>query len=203
MSVFVRCVAAKQAAFEEQNRIKNQFRALDDDEADFLDEVRERKRRAEEEVRRETEQGLQAFRQAQKGEGDAEAEAGKEGSVGADGRVRDGEVSWGVGRKRRRVKEREVKGVKRKVSTGGGEKQTQTEKMKEKEKDDDDDEGEGEGEGESRGEKSKIKTGDIADGAKADKPQVTTKSLSKPPVDVQTKVPAALGLVDYGSDSDG
>ena len=50
-------VAAKQAAFEEQNKIKNQFRALDDDEADFLDEVRERKRRAEEAVKRETEEG--------------------------------------------------------------------------------------------------------------------------------------------------
>ncbi|KAF4585355.1 putative NEFA-interacting nuclear protein NIP30 [Ophiocordyceps camponoti-floridani] len=30
--------AAKQAAFEEKLRLKNQFRALDDDEADFLDE---------------------------------------------------------------------------------------------------------------------------------------------------------------------
>ncbi|KAL0781890.1 hypothetical protein CaCOL14_003225 [Colletotrichum acutatum] len=32
--------AAKQAAFEEANKIRNQFRALDDDEIDFLDEVR-------------------------------------------------------------------------------------------------------------------------------------------------------------------
>ncbi|KAG5931411.1 hypothetical protein E4U53_001780 [Claviceps sorghi] len=30
--------AAKQAAFEEQNKIRNQFRALDDDEIEFLDE---------------------------------------------------------------------------------------------------------------------------------------------------------------------
>ncbi|KAK1722566.1 N-terminal domain of NEFA-interacting nuclear protein NIP30-domain-containing protein [Colletotrichum acutatum] len=30
--------AAKQAAFEEANKIRNQFRALDDDEIDFLDE---------------------------------------------------------------------------------------------------------------------------------------------------------------------
>ncbi|PHH84863.1 hypothetical protein CDD83_1254 [Cordyceps sp. RAO-2017] len=32
--------AAKQAAFEEKHKIKNQFRPLDDDEADFLDERR-------------------------------------------------------------------------------------------------------------------------------------------------------------------
>src|SRR3569833_608756 len=32
-------LAAKQAAFEEANKIKNQFRALDDDEIEFLDGV--------------------------------------------------------------------------------------------------------------------------------------------------------------------
>ncbi|KAK0619983.1 NEFA-interacting nuclear protein NIP30, partial [Immersiella caudata] len=36
--------AAKQSAFEEANKIKNQFRALDDDEIDFLEGVREKKR---------------------------------------------------------------------------------------------------------------------------------------------------------------
>ncbi|EGO59663.1 hypothetical protein NEUTE1DRAFT_33905, partial [Neurospora tetrasperma FGSC 2508] len=36
--------AAKQAAFEEANKIKNQFRALDDDEIEFLEGVAERKR---------------------------------------------------------------------------------------------------------------------------------------------------------------
>ncbi|GJC92687.1 nefa-interacting nuclear protein [Colletotrichum higginsianum] len=59
--------AAKQAAFEEANKIKNQFRALDDDEIDFLDEVRAAKRAEEERVRRETEEGLAAFRRAQGG----------------------------------------------------------------------------------------------------------------------------------------
>lgn len=151
-------VAAKQAAFEEQNKIKNQFRALDDDEADFLDEVRERKRRAEEEVRRETEEGLQAFRQAQKGKGG-----------GADGGEEDREGGWGVGRKRRRVKEREVKGVRRKVSGGK------------------------DGEGGDAGQE--------ADGVKAEKPQTGSESLPKPAVDKPTK-PPALGLGDYGSDSD-
>ncbi|KXH60133.1 hypothetical protein CNYM01_10292 [Colletotrichum nymphaeae SA-01] len=47
--------AAKQAAFEEANKIRNQFRALDDDEIGFLDEVREAKRAEEE--REEEEEG--------------------------------------------------------------------------------------------------------------------------------------------------
>lgn len=70
---------AKQAAFEEANKIKNQFRALDDDEIDFLDEVKAKQRADEERLRRETEEGLEAFRAAQKsnertGEGDGEDE---------------------------------------------------------------------------------------------------------------------------------
>ncbi|OIW31652.1 hypothetical protein CONLIGDRAFT_697879 [Coniochaeta ligniaria NRRL 30616] len=72
---------AKQAAFEEANKIKNQFRALDDDEIDFLDEVKAKQRAEEERLRRETEEGLEAFRAAQRrggertGEGDGEDEA--------------------------------------------------------------------------------------------------------------------------------
>ncbi|TDZ72024.1 hypothetical protein CTRI78_v001496 [Colletotrichum trifolii] len=100
--------AAKQAAFEEQNRIKNQFRPLDDDEIDFLDEVRESKRAEEERVRRETEEGLAAFRKAQNKRpneaGDAEDKA--EGG---------GEEEWSVARKRRKAKEG-MFGVKREKS---------------------------------------------------------------------------------------
>ncbi|CAP65397.1 uncharacterized protein PODANS_6_9010 [Podospora anserina S mat+] len=36
--------AAKQAEFEEKSKLKNQFRALDEDEIDFLDEVERRRR---------------------------------------------------------------------------------------------------------------------------------------------------------------
>lgn len=118
--------AAKQAAFEEQNRIKNQFRPLDDDEIDFLDEVRESKRAEEERVRRETEEGLAAFRKAQNqkrpvddseaGEGDATATTGAAEGTGAD-------EEWTVGpRKRRKGKEGRGFGVKREKSSGEGEK---------------------------------------------------------------------------------
>lgn len=167
-------VAAKQAAFEEQNRIKNQFRALDDDEADFLDEVREGKRRAEEALRRETEEGLQAFRRAQKGTGE-NAGGGGGGGGEEDGEGEGEEESWGVGRKRRRAKEREVKGVRRKVSAG-----------EEKKADE--------------GLRATSKGGAV-DEAKGGKTQVGKEPVSKPPADKQTK-PPALGLGDYGSDSD-
>lgn len=103
--LIVGTLAAKQAAFEEQNKIRNQFRALDDDEIDFLDEVREKKRNEERMARRELEEGLKAFRDRRKDESTTVEE-----NEGADGE------EWGVGRKRKRVKERDVKGVRRRVS---------------------------------------------------------------------------------------
>ncbi|PFH58048.1 hypothetical protein XA68_14234 [Ophiocordyceps unilateralis] len=60
--------AAKQAAFEEKHRLKNQFRALDDDEAEFLDDVRERSRLEEERVKKETEERVRAFHARRSGD---------------------------------------------------------------------------------------------------------------------------------------
>ncbi|KAF4856103.1 hypothetical protein CGCSCA4_v000855 [Colletotrichum siamense] len=109
--------AAKQAAFEEANKIKNQFRPLDDDEIEFLDEVREAKRAEEERVRRETEEGLAAFRKAQLGkrpaDGDAaDGDGGGGGEKGGNEGEGGGEEEWAVGRKRRR-RERVGFGVKK------------------------------------------------------------------------------------------
>ncbi|KAJ6445712.1 cytochrome b-c1 complex subunit 9, mitochondrial [Purpureocillium lavendulum] len=111
---------AKQAAFEEQNRLKNQFRALDDDEVKFLDDVRARQQREEEAVRRATEEGLRAFRERQKsggGGGEEEALAAAEGLGDAGD-----EEEWGAtaGRKRKRAaRERDgLKGVRRRTSDG-------------------------------------------------------------------------------------
>ncbi|KAJ4272210.1 hypothetical protein NW762_000921 [Fusarium torreyae] len=98
--------AAKQAEFEEQTKLRNQFRALDDDEIEFLDEIRANKRAEEERVKRETEEGLKAFRERQKGDAGLEEPAD----------VQEEGESWGVGRKRKRNKERDVKGPRRKVS---------------------------------------------------------------------------------------
>lgn len=106
-----RSIAAKQAAFEEKTKIRNQFRALDDDEIEFLDEVRASKRAEEERLKRETEEGLRAFRQAQKSGPGTDAQEDDE-----DGALEIGE-DWGVGRKRKRVREKDgVKGLRRRVS---------------------------------------------------------------------------------------
>lgn len=117
--------AAKQAAFEEQNKISNQFRALDEDEVDFLDDVRKKQKAEEEKVRKETEDGLKAFRERQKVGGGGE-EAKEEASEQPS-------EEWGVGRKRKRVKDRDVKGVRRRVSEGEKEKDGAEKAGKEKE----------------------------------------------------------------------
>ncbi|OLN87888.1 Protein FAM192A [Colletotrichum chlorophyti] len=109
--------AAKQAAFEEQNRIKNQFRALDDDEIEFLDEVRSSARAEEERVRREMEEGLEAFRRARGvkrgGDGDDTAPAPAP-PTGGDGVGEE----WAFGPRKRR-KGREVRFGLKKEKTGG------------------------------------------------------------------------------------
>jgi len=99
-------LAAKQDAFEEANRLKNQFRALDEDEVEFLDSVLESTRREEDRVKRETAEGLARFRQ----QADKQARRGSDGA--ADETLE--EESWVAGgRKRKRVKEKEgLKGVK-------------------------------------------------------------------------------------------
>ncbi|RCI07902.1 hypothetical protein L249_5783 [Ophiocordyceps polyrhachis-furcata BCC 54312] len=107
--------AAKQAAFEEKFRLKNQFRALDDDEAEFLDEIREREREEEERVRRETEERVRAFRRARQNSGGGDEDVDDEETKDDDGEGKkkaeaegEGELDgaeWTVapvGRKRKR-----------------------------------------------------------------------------------------------------
>lgn len=90
--------AAKQAAFEEANKLQNQFLSLNEDDIGFLDEVREKKRKDEESQKLEIEQGLKGFKEMQKrtvgGGSDDEIETEKREEEAAD---------WTVGRKRRKV----------------------------------------------------------------------------------------------------
>ncbi|PHH49679.1 hypothetical protein CFIMG_006519RA [Ceratocystis fimbriata CBS 114723] len=88
--------AAKQAAIEEQNRLSNQFRALDDDEVEFLDRVRESKRSEDNRVREETQAGLQAFRHAQQSTANESQKPLDNGDVG--------ETDWAISRKKRKAK---------------------------------------------------------------------------------------------------
>ncbi|KAI0860636.1 N-terminal domain of NEFA-interacting nuclear protein NIP30-domain-containing protein [Xylaria cubensis] len=177
--------AAKQAAFEEQNRIRNQFRALDDDEIDFLHGVSDERRAEEERVRRETEEGLAGFREKQRATASTATAGGNEDAAG----VEDGNEEWGntaPGRKRKREKEREkgvLKGVKRRTSIGTKE------------------------EGKEKG------GGDAVANERVKKPP-STATESATPKEVAVTAPAkanttekpkpkpAFGLVDYGSDED-
>jgi len=106
--------AAKQDAFEEASRLKNQFRALDDDEIDFLDSVLESTRAKEAEVKKDTAEQLSAFRQQQE-------KSEKTARSSEDPSISQQQDSWAVGgKKRKREKGGQiVPGLKlRKSSTG-------------------------------------------------------------------------------------
>ncbi|KAI0006346.1 hypothetical protein F4779DRAFT_633074 [Xylariaceae sp. FL0662B] len=191
--------AAKQAAFEEQNRIRNQFRALDDDEVDFLEGVRDERRGEEERVRRETEERLASFRRAQMktatatatemGDEVATRETGTGTGEQGEGEGEGDVVAWAAaGRKRKR--EREAKGVvkgvvKRRVSGG-------LEKKKE------------EGEQEKvEVEASSVGTATRPKSESSTTTTTTTEKAAEPPqAKPGPKPKPKLGLVDYGSDED-
>lgn len=95
-------IAAKQEAFEEANRLKNQFRALDDDEIEFLNEIRGRELAEEAKIRQETKEGLDAFRKHREAMEKKEREKIAQHDVVEE--VKEDE--WKVGRKRKAGKEK-------------------------------------------------------------------------------------------------
>ncbi|CAK7263571.1 hypothetical protein SEPCBS119000_000558 [Sporothrix epigloea] len=98
--------AAKQAAFEEQHKLKNQFRPLDEDEVEFLDRLKADAQAAEARVRAETAADLDAFRAAQGGGGGGgggrSGSSGQEEDERRDGADLLGDTAWGPARKRKR-----------------------------------------------------------------------------------------------------
>ncbi|KAL8770094.1 MAG: hypothetical protein Q9209_004132 [Squamulea sp. 1 TL-2023] len=106
--------AAKQEAFEESIRLKNQFRNLDEDEVEFLDSVLESTRAKEDAVKKETAEQLNLFRRQQ---AEADKATLNETAVGTDHSTEPGaqsatssaESQWAINvRKRKRVKDKEV-----------------------------------------------------------------------------------------------
>lgn len=180
-------IAAKQEAFEEANKLKNQFRALDEDEIEYLDSVMESTRKEEDRVRKETREGLELFRKQQE-EQDKKARGQQNAGDGEAG-IGDGWTA-GSGRKRKRAKDKEVlKGVKvRRASTNDEKDAASTRSL-----------------GASMTERSK----DSIQGPEA-MSKASVSSFSKDPSQVATKkeeskvVPKAAksSLVAYGSDSD-
>ncbi|KAI6713450.1 hypothetical protein PZA11_001349 [Diplocarpon coronariae] len=110
--------AAKQEAFEEAHRLKNQFRGVDEDEAEWLDSVLESTRAEEDRIKKETSEGLALFRQQQEAE-DKKARQGQDGAGPGENAPLVEEGSWAAGKKRKRTKDKDgLKGVKlRKAST--------------------------------------------------------------------------------------
>ncbi|KAF2460903.1 N-terminal domain of NEFA-interacting nuclear protein NIP30-domain-containing protein [Lineolata rhizophorae] len=108
--------AAKQEAFEESIRLKNQFRSLNEDEVEFLDSVLESTRAKEAAIRKETSEQLDVFRKQQE-------EAEKASLARSPDNVSlEEEDTWVVNsRKRKRAREKEsLRGIKaRNTSTSG------------------------------------------------------------------------------------
>ncbi|KAJ5951167.1 uncharacterized protein N7479_009580 [Penicillium vulpinum] len=105
---------AKQEAFEEKSRLRNQFRSLDEDEVEFLDSVLESTRAQEAAVKKETAEQLEAFRRQRE-----EAQKALLESTSPD-MVPVQKEDWAaLARKRRRDKQRDslIPGKKRKAST--------------------------------------------------------------------------------------
>lgn len=119
-------LAAKEEAFQESIKLRNQFRNLDEDEVEFLDSVLESTRKKEEEVKKETSEQLDLFRRQQE-EKDRELLEGGEEVDGKAGSPTAGESqsAWAVNaRKRKRTKENDragLKGLKLRKSSSTGE----------------------------------------------------------------------------------
>ncbi|KAL9598569.1 MAG: hypothetical protein Q9219_004400 [cf. Caloplaca sp. 3 TL-2023] len=102
--------AAKQEAFEESIRLKNQFRTLDEDEIEFLDSVLESTRTKEDAIKKETTEQLETFRRQQE-EADREslgytAQANPVGEPGSPVNQPSTDSSWAINaRKRKRNKD--------------------------------------------------------------------------------------------------
>ncbi|KAG8626565.1 hypothetical protein KVT40_005510 [Elsinoe batatas] len=97
--------AAKQDAFEESIRLKNQFRALDEDEVDFLESLNASTKSKESAVRKETSELLSNFR-------DQQSKAGSEARQTEDQASLVARESWTVRGKRKRDKTTAVAGLK-------------------------------------------------------------------------------------------
>lgn len=180
--------AAKQAAFDEAHRLKNQFRALDEDEIEFLEGVEEDARREAARVAAETAAGLDAFRAAQTGKPPrgGDKNDGAESEDDADDTVEKlvDDSAWAVGRKRKRRGDKSDKAgafpnLKRKGSSAATEKEKNNEEAEAKKK------------------TTTSTTGTTKETAKA----VPAKPTTAAPV-AAAKAKPALGLVSYGSDDD-
>ncbi|KNG84232.1 NEFA-interacting nuclear protein NIP30 [Aspergillus nomiae NRRL 13137] len=194
---------AKQEAFEEKIKLKNQFRSLDEDEVEFLDSIMESTRAQEAAVKKETAEQLEAFRRHRE---EAEKVALEEGTADVTPAA-EGE-DWKIpARKRRRdKKDLLLPGKKRKSTAEGAEETPSTGEQKVDQKD----KGSGKDDKQSvpvPAEAAKVHKSQPpanratsaspvqAGGVKVTAPEQTEKQAAKP-------APVSLGLAGYSSDSE-
>ncbi|KAF4770400.1 hypothetical protein N7455_007152 [Penicillium solitum] len=187
---------AKQEAFEEKSRLKNQFRSLDEDEVDFLDSVLESTRAKEAAVKRETAEQLEAFHRQRE-----EAQKALLESTSPEVAPVKGEQWTALARKRRNDKHRKalISGKKRKASATDNAAGKDTNNGKDSQNQD----GAG-GSSTKRLDQGTSKSDKATPTAPATQPKVVTdtekgqpkpKSPTKPPL-------VSLGLAGYSSDSE-
>ncbi|KAE8359023.1 N-terminal domain of NEFA-interacting nuclear protein NIP30-domain-containing protein [Aspergillus caelatus] len=189
---------AKQEAFEEKIKLKNQFRSLDEDEVEFLDSIMESTRAQEAAVKKETAEQLEAFRRHRE---EAEKVALEEGTADVTPAA-EGE-DWKIpARKRRRdKKDLLLPGKKRKSTAEGAEETLSTGEQKVDQKDKD------------SGKDEKQSVPAPADAAKVKSQPPVNTATSASPVQAndvkeiekkQAPKPASisLGLSGYSSDSE-
>ena len=193
---------AKQEAFEEKIKLKNQFRSLDEDEVEFLDSVLESTRAQEAAVKKDTADQLEVFRRQRE-----EAEKALLEDTSADVAPAAEVEDWKIpARKRRRDKKKDplIPGKKRKsTAESNGENSPQKEQKTEGAK--------SAGQDEEKRTSSVSATTNTAPPQKKSKPSETSNNPGKPSEGTKasdTKPPeppkpaASLGLADYGSDSE-
>ncbi|KAI9376762.1 N-terminal domain of NEFA-interacting nuclear protein NIP30-domain-containing protein [Aspergillus egyptiacus] len=185
---------AKQEAFEEKIKLKNQFRALDEDEIEFLDSIMESARAQEATVKKETAEQLELFRRQRE-----EAEKALLENTTADvAPTAEGE-DWKIpSRKKRRDKNKEllIPGRKRKsvgedTSETPAREQGPNKKPKELV--------------ENKSENSSAPTSKESDQPPADQSAKDLKAANQdqPQVKQPASPPApSLGLIGYSSDSE-
>lgn len=193
---------AKQEAFEEKIKLKNQFRSLDEDEVEFLDSIMESTRAQEAAVKKETAEQLELFRRQRE---EAEKTLLEEGSADVAPSA-EGE-DWKIpARKRRRDKNKDllIPGKKRKSTVENlGDLSPPADKAPSK------------SQGSEKNGKSTDASSKRAESNKPSEVPEASKSLSKPASGVQTPNPGhaegkqtvkppslSLGLAGYDSDSE-
>ncbi|KAJ5185686.1 hypothetical protein N7491_006443 [Penicillium cf. griseofulvum] len=194
---------AKQEAFEEKSRLRNQFRSLDEDEVEFLDSVLESTRAQEAAVKKETAEQLEAFRRQRE-----QAQKALLKSTSSDVPPVQGEDWAALARKRRRDKQRDslIPGKKRKSSVADNAAGKDTHDGKDSQKQ------VGAGSSTKKVDQGASKSNDAAPAASATA-SGPTSTATQPKVgtdaekgQLKTKVPTkptvSLGLGGYSSDSE-